>query len=251
MSFPPTASSSRQHTTQPITTGTSVLGIVYDKGVMLAADTLLSYGSMAKAQNVPRLFSIENADCLVGASGEYSDLQAIVELLEQAALQEQTSLMDSLYSDKKLSASQIWNYLRFVMYSKRNKFNPYWNDLVVAGMDSSTGKPFLGMIDKIGTTIQENFLATGYGGYLALPLLREKWRPDLTEGEARALLEDCMKVLFMRDCRASQRIQLAKADIASASTTLVSEPYDLDMSQAWNAPSFIEAKGDLEGDGGW
>eukprot|EP00522_Entomoneis_paludosa_P010863 CAMPEP_0172457152 /NCGR_PEP_ID=MMETSP1065-20121228/20349_1 /TAXON_ID=265537 /ORGANISM="Amphiprora paludosa, Strain CCMP125" /LENGTH=254 /DNA_ID=CAMNT_0013210703 /DNA_START=121 /DNA_END=885 /DNA_ORIENTATION=+ len=254
MSFPPTASASRQHTTRPTTTGTSVLGIVYDKGVLLAADTLLSYGSMAKAQGVPRLKVVSHANCIVGASGEYSDFQAVIDLLERKALEEETSVLsDSLYTSKPMSASQIWNYLRFVMYSKRNKFDPYWNDLVVAGTDSTTGKPFLGMIDKIGTTVQENFIATGYGGYMALPLLREKWRPDLTEGEARALLEDCMKVLFYRDCRASSRIQLAKAEAAGAeaSTFIVSDPYDLDMSGGWDAPSFVEAKGDLDGDGGW
>mmetsp|Transcript_14705 Transcript_14705/g.19200 ORF Transcript_14705/g.19200 Transcript_14705/m.19200 type:complete len:249 (+) Transcript_14705:284-1030(+) len=248
MSFPPSASSGsrNEHTTRPITTGTSVLGIVYDKGVLLAADTLLSYGSMAKAQNVPRLKALDGAQCILGASGEYSDFQQITDLLEAKSLDESsTSLMDSLYADKQMTASQIWNYLRFVMYSKRNKFNPYWNDLVVAGT-SDDGKPFLGMIDKIGTTIQENFLATGFGGYLALPLLREKWRPDLTEGEARALLEDCMKVLFYRDCQASSRIQLAKAE---GTTYIVSDPYDLETT--WDSPAFVTSKGDLDGDGGW
>jgi hypothetical protein len=53
--FGTTAAPARQHTTHPIVTGTSVLGLVYDGGVLLAADTLLSYGSMAKAQNVQRL----------------------------------------------------------------------------------------------------------------------------------------------------------------------------------------------------
>ena len=36
---------------------------------------------------------------------------------------------------------------------------------------------------------QENFIATGFGAYLAIPLIREKWSEDLDEGEARALLE--------------------------------------------------------------
>lgn len=32
----------------------------------------------------------------------------------------------------------------------------------------------------------------------------------MTEGEARALLEDCLRVLFYRDCRALNRIQIGK-----------------------------------------
>jgi 20S proteasome subunit beta 7 len=82
---------------------------------------------------------------------------------------------------------------------------------VVAGLDH-TDKPFLGWVDKIGTTFEEDLVATGFGSYLAIPLLREKYRPDLQEGEARALLEDCMRILFYRDCRASNRIQIAKVE---------------------------------------
>ena len=273
----------REHTTRPLMTGSSVLGIVYDKGVLLAADTLLSYGSMARIQNVPRLKALDHAHCIIGASGDYSDYQELCDLLERKALEEHATglIDDSLYQDKKLTAVQIWNYLRFVMYNRRNKFNPYWNELVVAGTyrdDDSDGnsdgtsttkvvRPFLGTIDKIGTTVRdENVVATGFGSYLALPLLREKWRPNMTEGEARALLEDALKILFFRDCRASARVQLAKAEVPAITTTegiddetvqqqqqpiyLVSDPYDLEIpTEAWTAPSMIASTGNLDDDG--
>lgn len=234
-----------QHTTQPIVTGTSVVGLKYDGGVLLAADTLLSYGSMAKSFNTPRLHAIDNK-ILLGASGEYSDFQEIVTRVEALALEETTKSMESLYDQRGLSAQALWNYLRAVMYQKRSKFNPFWNDLVVAGYEKEA--PFLGVVDKLGTTLQENMVATGFGAYLAMPLLREKWRADLSEGEARALLEDCMKVLFYRDCRASARIQLAKV---TADGCVISDPYEIDHSNGWNAPSMIRAVGDLDGDGGW
>lgn len=260
----------RKHTTRPIVTGTSVLGIVYANGVMLAADTLLSYGGMAKHNGISRLFAIPHgAKTLIAASGEYSDFQMICQLLSEKALEEtQTSavLMDALLPDEddttkddRMSAPTVWNYLRYVMYQKRNKFNPYWNDILVAGVDpQNKNAPFLGSVDKIGTTVKDNVLATGFGSYLAIPLLRERWRPDLTEGEARALLEDCCKVLFYRDCRASSQIQLAKIDFTTAAdgTTavvnapIVSDPYSLETS--WSDPAFVNsAPAQIDGDGGW
>jgi 20S proteasome subunit beta 7 len=245
----PIASAGRkQHTSRPMVTGTSVLGIVYDGGVLLAADTLLSYGSMAKAQNAVRLRAIEGTSTIVGGSGEYSDFQYVCDLLQRKSLEETvTTLTDSLYADNSqaMNAVTVWNYLRMVMYTRRTKMNPLWNDLVVAGIDN--GKPFLGMVDKIGTTVADNFVATGFGSYLAMPLLREKWRPDLTEGEARALLEDCMKVLFYRDCRASCQIQLAKCGVGVE--PIVSAPYQLET--VWDAESFVTPVADLDGDGGW
>jgi len=60
------------------------------------------------------------------------------------------------------------------------------------------GKPFLGHLDMIGTAFSDDVMATGFGSYLALPIMRKRWHENMTEGEARALLEDCMRVLFYR-----------------------------------------------------
>lgn len=232
-------------------TGTSVLGIVYDGGVLLAGDTRLSYGGLAKHEGVSRMFIVPGSKTVLAASGEFSDFQEIQHLLAQKALEDTHTanvLIDSLYTDhsKSLTASSIWSYLRYLFYQKRNKFNPYWNEVLVAGSDED-GKPFLGQVDKIGTTLKENFLATGYGAYLALPILREKWRPDLDEGEARAILEDCLKVLYYRDCRASALVQLAKSTNDSC---LISDPFQLETE--WSDPAYVGTNAaTLEGDGGW
>jgi 20S proteasome subunit beta 7 len=227
-------------------TGTSVLGIQYAGGVMIAADTLCSYGSMAKYKDARRLISV-NSKTLIGGGGEYSDFQAITDLLERNALEDRCT-SDSLYEeeDEEGCAREIWNYLRVVMYNRRNKMNPLWNDLVVAGY-SSAGDPFLGYVDKIGTTYEDTYIATGFGSYLALPLMREKWRPDLEEGEARALLEDCMRVLFYRDCRALNKIQIAK--VTKEDGVLISDPYELETD--WSSGEFETAKANLDDDGGW
>jgi 20S proteasome subunit beta 7 len=165
---------------------------------------------------------------LVGASGEMSDFQAIVHMLE--GMQQDDVNMDDGYSRK---PSEIFNYLRAIMYQRRGKGNPLWNQLLVAGAPGADGKPFLGYVDLIGTCYEENYLATGFGAYLAMPIIRQRWNPDMDEGEARALLEDCLRVMFYRDCRASNKIQIAKA---SADGTLVSEPYEL--TSDWETANF-------------
>lgn len=239
-------SNASQRTRQPIVTGTSVLAIKYNGGVMMTADTLCSYGSMAKYKDARRLQSI-NPKTLIGGGGEYSDFQAVTELLKRNALEDKCTA-DSLYDEdaSEECAREVWNYLRAVMYNRRNKMNPLWNDLVVAGF-SAQGDSFLGFVDKIGTTYEDNYIATGFGSYLAMPILREKYREDMTEGEARALLEDCMKVLFYRDCRALNRIQIAK--VTKDEGVLISDPYELETD--WSSAAFITPKATLDGDGGW
>ena len=87
--------------------------------------------------------------------------------------------------------------------------------------------------------------ASGLGAHMALPLIRKDWRPDLSEAEARKLLEDCMRVLFYRDTRACSTIQIGKVDATGSS---ISAPTKLDT--YWEHPEFIKGGGH-RGDGSW
>eukprot|EP01035_Chromulina_nebulosa_P016946 gene16946-22438_t len=204
-------------TTQPIVTGSSVLGIKYKDGVMLAADTLASYGSLARYKNIKRIEKVNNST-LIGASGEISDFQSISEML--SSIEQDDINQDDGYTK---SPIEIFNYLRAVLYQRRGKGNPLWNQLLIAGYRKGQ-EPFLGYVDLIGTSYQENFIATGYGSYLAIPLIRERWHKDLSEDEAKKLLEECLRVLFYRDCKASNRIIISKATIDGV---FISEPYEI------------------------
>ena len=66
----------------PYVTGTSVIAIKYKDGVILGADTLASYGSMARFRDIERL-SAAGKYTLVGGSGEYSDYQHIMKMLDE------------------------------------------------------------------------------------------------------------------------------------------------------------------------
>jgi 20S proteasome subunit beta 7 len=68
---------------------------------------------------------------------------------------------------------------------------------------------FLSYVDLLGTTYSASTLATGYGAFIAQPLLRKavEGREDvITEGEARKILEDSMRVLFYRDARSLNKV---------------------------------------------
>jgi 20S proteasome subunit beta 7 len=64
-------------------------------------------------------------------------------------------------------------------------------------------------VDLLGVTYSASTLATGYGAYIAQPLLRKavEGREDtLTENEARVILEDALRVLFYRDARSINQV---------------------------------------------
>jgi 20S proteasome subunit beta 7 len=102
----------------------------------------------------------------------------------------------------------VHEYLARLMYARRSKHNPLWNSLIVGGVKN--GEKFLGYVDLQGTTYYSPCIATGFGAHLAIPLMRnacEGGRGDnLTKEEAKKVLEDCMRVLFYRDCSSFNKV---------------------------------------------
>ena len=66
----------------PMVTGTSVLGLKFEGGVVIAADMLGSYGSLARFRNISRIMRVNNSTML-GASGDYADFQYLKQVLGQ------------------------------------------------------------------------------------------------------------------------------------------------------------------------
>jgi len=187
---------------------------------MLASDTLGSYGSLARFRSLERLKKVGDFS-IVGGSGEYSDYQFISSSLD--------NLMRKDYNHddhSKLYPSEIYNYLIRTMYNKRNKFDPLYNSILVAGYREE--KPFLGLVDLLGSHYEDSTIATGYGAYIALPLMRKHYenaKGNLSEQEAKKILEESMRVLYYRDARTINKLQIATVD---KNGVTISDPYQLD-----------------------
>jgi len=205
-----------QHTQQPVVTGTSVIALKFKDGVIIAADNLASYGSLARFTDVKRLRKFNNRSIL-GFGGDISDMQYIDRVLNTLSIRENYAADNSTEEQPdEFHAKNLHTYMSKLMYKRRSDFNPLWNHILVAGLDGDD-EPFLASVDLLGTTFTAPSLATGYGAHLAQPILR-KVAPDeetaakLTEVEAVDAVRECMKVLFYRDARSLDQYSLAIVD---------------------------------------
>lgn len=208
--------------------GGSVIAVKYNGGVLLAADTLLSYGSLAKWPNIPRI-KILGSYTAVCASGDYADFQMMT--ADVASNIERKKM----YSDvDELSPKEVFSYLHRRMYQKRCDFEPCLCQFILIGCrDNET---FLGGVDDVGTRWVDDCIATGYGAHITIPLLREalERKPNgLNRDEAVKLIQDCLRVLFYRECRAINKYQIADA---SRDTVSISEPFEVDTN--WELEGF-------------
>jgi len=225
----------------PSVSGTSVVAVRFEGGVVLACDTLGSYGSLARFLDVQRVFQA-NGSTLVAGDGDISDLQAIEKILHNLNLEDR--LQDDGIS---MGPRDVLTLLARTMYQRRSKMDPLWNNIVVAGWDEETQTPVLGTTDKIGTLFEDACVATSLGMNIALPILRAGWRPDLTETEARALVEQSMRVLYYRDTQTINRIVFATVTRGAGGKALCRIDAPVQLKTEWSFQSFVASKSDEQG----
>jgi len=198
------AGDSRKRTMQPTVTGTSVLGIKFDGGVIIAADTLGSYGSMARFRQVSRITKV-NDTTVFSAAGDYADYQYLKSELEQMVIDEE--ILNDGFS---LPPKAFHSWMTRVLYNRRSKFNPLWNTATIAGFHDN--ESYLGSVDKIGIAFEADSVASGFGAYLAQPLMRkalEDCNGVFTLSDAKQTIDNCLKVLYYRDARSYNRYEIA------------------------------------------
>eukprot|EP00002_Diphylleia_rotans_P002553 TRINITY_DN115_c0_g3_i1.p1 TRINITY_DN115_c0_g3~~TRINITY_DN115_c0_g3_i1.p1 ORF type:complete len:248 (-),score=48.36 TRINITY_DN115_c0_g3_i1:334-1077(-) len=189
------------HTQYPTLTGGTVLALKYRDGVAVYTDTLASYGNMARFMDFQRAVKI-NDETLLAAQGDLSDFQEVLKKAETLSTE-----MYSESSGKSIAPRELYCYLSRWLYNRRNKFDPLWNNFVVAG--NRNGKSFLGVVDIVGTCYEEDIVATGMGLYFAITILRKEYKPDMTFEEASALLRKAALVQYYRDKSTIDKWQLS------------------------------------------
>jgi len=207
-------------TQSPVTTGASVIAMKYQGGVMIAADTLGSYGSMARFPDLERIIKV-NDQTILGAGGDFADFQFVTDVIRQKQIDE-----DCRDDGFTMKPKALHSWLTRVLYNRRSKFDPLWNNFVVGGLQD--GEPYLGFVDLKGVAFTETLIATGMGVDLCLPVMRaavEKNGGLLSYDAARATLLQCIRLSFLRDCRAWPKFHIAKVDASGSS---VEGPLNID-----------------------
>ncbi|CAM38741.1 putative 20s proteasome beta 7 subunit [Leishmania braziliensis MHOM/BR/75/M2904] len=210
--------------------GGSIVAIKYNGGVLMAADTLLSYGSLAKWPNIPRI-KLLGGHSAVCATGSYADFQMMAKRVE-----DNIERQKMYHNVDEMHPNEVFSYLHRSIYQKRCDFEPCLCQMVLIG--ARDGKTFLAAVDDVGTRWEDDCIATGYGGHIALPLLRqalEKNPGGLSRAEAMQILTDCLRVLFYRECRAINKFQMADA---TGDGVHISEPFEVETNWAYEGYHF-------------
>jgi 20S proteasome subunit beta 7 len=194
-----------KHSQSVVYSGSSVIGLKYNKGIIIACDTRMSYGSSLSLVSTNERIKALNKRTLIGYSGEFSDMQETSRILNELILEDQ---LETNGKDTK-GPVELGHYLSSLHYRKRNNLDPYLNSAIVGGIDFN-GDIVLMQVDPFGTFLTANYFTTAFANYFACSLLRNNYPKnpkDLTKDKALDLIMKCFEVLFYRDCNAGDTIQ--------------------------------------------
>ena len=225
-----------KHSQSAVYTGSSVIGLKYNKGIIIACDTLMHYGSSLSLTKCSERIKVLNDRTLIGYSGEFSDMQETSRLLDELVLE------DQLETNNKgaMGPVELGHYLSRLHYSQRNRLDPYLNSAIVGGIDFN-GDIVLMQVDPFGTFLSGNYFTTAFANYFACSLLRNAYPNDpndLTKEQALKLIMKCFEVLFYRDSKAGDVIQYTILEKDNNNLKVINEKVKLETK--WEYKQFMQ-----------
>ncbi len=169
---------------------TTTVGIRSNDGVVLAADKRASKGFFIGSKVVQKLFQLDETTA-VAIAGQMSDAEYLVNLAK--AERRLLALRRGYPLSVKESAKLISN----IVYGGMKSYNPYFVELVVAGVDRDGGHVYTS--DMSGALTSEDFMSSGSGSSIAYGVLEQGFRGDISLDDARRLAESAVRAAMERD----------------------------------------------------
>lgn len=178
-------------------TGATVVAIKCVDGVVVATDSLISWGTMMLSEKGIKAFKLTDSIVLASA-GLTSDYQMLVNRLRA-----QIKLYE-LNEKRKISVKALSKIVANTLYSRR--LMPLYVQTVIVGVDDDG--PALYTLDMGGSLIPDDFTAAGSGTRTAYGVLENKYRPDLTVKEAEEIAISAVRASIARDIQSGGFIRV-------------------------------------------
>lgn len=178
--------------------GTTTIGLVFDKGVVLATEKRATMGNLVASKRAKKVYQIADRIGMTTAGG-VGDAQQLARLMQVEC---------SLYQIRRgktmtvgAAATLLSNYLN------QNRIYPYYVQLLVGGVDK-TGASVYSVDAMGGASREEDIVATGSGSPFAYGVLEDRFRQDMTEEEAVELAIRALKSAMRRDVGSGEDINI-------------------------------------------
>ena len=169
-------------------TGTTTVGVVCEKAVVLGADRKATMGYLVASKYAKKILKIDEH---IGMSiaGVVGDAQALERYIK-AELR-----LYGLQEESRISIKAAATLIANILYSRR--FYPYIVQLVVGGYDAA---PRLFSLAPDGSVMDEKeYFSTGSGSPIAFGVLEDGFRKGMNVEDTKKLVARALKSAVQRD----------------------------------------------------
>lgn len=168
--------------------GATTIGIVCTDGVILASEKRVSYGYLVMSHVGKKVFKVTDT---IGAAcaGLVSDMQILIREVEAYAN------LFRLDANRPIAVKSAAKVMSNLLFSRR--LFPLITQTIVGGIDEEGASLYV--LDVLGSVIPDKYAAVGSGAEIALGVLEQGYKDDLTVKEARDLVTRAIKSAVSRD----------------------------------------------------
>ncbi|KAI9803874.1 MAG: proteasome core particle subunit beta 2 [Sarcosagium campestre] len=188
-------------------TGTTIVGCIYDGGVVIAADTRATSGPIVADKNCEKLHYIAPQIWCAGA-GTAADTEFTTALISSQLE------LHALSTGRKPRVATCMTMLKQHLFRYQGHIGAY---LVVAGVDPTGTSLFT--VHAHGSTDKLPYVTMGSGSLAAMSVFETRWKSGLTRDEAVALAAEAIKAGIFNDLGSGSNVDVCV--ITPAKTTLM------------------------------
>ena len=169
---------------------TTIVGIKTKEGVVLGSDKRASKGFFIGSKITQKIAKIDDT-LAIAIAGQLSDAEYLIKVAK--AERKLMELRRGFQLDVKESTRLIAN----LAYSGLRNYQPYYVELLVAGVDHEGGHVFVA--DMSGAITNEDFAASGSGSPIAYGVLESVYHKDITNEKAKEIASKAVAAAMERD----------------------------------------------------
>ncbi len=178
---------------------TTIVGIKTKEGVVLGSDKRASKGFFIGSKIAQKIAKVDDT-LAIAIAGQLSDAEYLIKVArgERKLIELRRGFPLTVKESSKLIANLAYSGLR--------SYQPYFVELLVAGVDEEGGQVYVA--DMSGAITNEDFAASGSGAPIAYGVLESLYHKEITNEEAKEIARKAVAAAMERDPGSGNGIEI-------------------------------------------
>lgn len=179
--------------------GTTTVGVVYRKGVVIAADKRASAGTFIASKKAQKIHPITDR-IVFTISGLVADAQVLVKWMQNYVRR------ISIERGRPLLVKEAASITSVLLHTNFRSLLPFMVHFIIGGIDQFG--PHIYFLDHVGSVHEGKYMSTGSGSPVAYGVLEAEYKGDLDRESAIMLALRALRSAIKRDAATGDGIDL-------------------------------------------